>query len=257
MKELKILKQIKLSDPEKKELFNRVQEKAGISPKSPYTSKPGYFYEFSFLVHNKYAKVAILACLILFLTSATAYASLDTLPGDLLYPVKTKFVEKVADLITFSSEGQAKRDTQKIKRRIEEFEKLAEKGKVTENNTKSLEKNINENLDDFDHNLKEIKNRKKDKKEENTEMEDNLEIELESDLEEHAEKIIEIRKNEKVKDKKALESVLEHAKSRREKILEEKEEIEEEETKNKENENKDEDGDEGGDASRVLEVLEL
>jgi hypothetical protein len=213
IKELKNLKKIKLSDLEKKNLFTRIsnsiqKEDAKIKFNYPV---PSPFFRFSFIFESRYVKVGVMAVFILFLSSATTFASLDTLPGDLLYGIKTSVVEKIPSLFYISPESRAKDNSKKIEKRIDEFEKLAEKGRLTEENTKKIEKNINKNLGDFDQNIREIKERAIGKEDKNY-----LEKDLESRLEKRTEKIKKIREDEKVSDKRALQSVLERVDSGRE-----------------------------------------
>lgn len=220
MKEFKKLKEITLSDSEKRSLFERIStsiKKESSDTKLKY-STPSPFFRFSFLLESRYVKVGILAGLILSLTSATAFASLDTLPGDLLYGVKTNVVEKIPAVFHRSAESKAKDNSRKIERRVDEFEKLAEKGRLNKKNTKKLEKDIQKNLGDFDENIREIKNKKAELRKENYEKEF-LETELESKLQRHSEKIEKIREQIKKEEnsyesdstKDALESVLERA----------------------------------------------
>ena len=213
LKELKKLKEITLSDSEKRNLFERISN--SIQKEDPDTklnyATPSPFFRFSFLLESRYVKVGIMAVLLLSLTSATAFASLDTLPGDLLYGVKTNLVEKIPTIIHRNPERRAKDNSKFIEKRIDEFEKLAEKGRLTEENTKKIEKNINKNLGNFDQNIREIKKRRVEKEDKNY-----LEKDLESRLEKRTEKIKKIRENEEVSNKRALQSVFERAHSSRE-----------------------------------------
>lgn len=238
IKELKKLKELKLSDTEKKDLFNRISasiRESGGDVKFNYPI-PSPFFRFTYIFESRFVKAGLMAMFILSLSGATAFASLNTLPGDLLYGVKTKVVEKIPSLLAVSPESKAKYNTKKIEKRVEEFEKLAEKGRLTKEHTEKLEKDINKNLGDFDKNIKEIKNKKKEKKEEEkkddseevysslmqepeTETEEDeileLEEELESKLREHSEKIEKIREEDGAGPAtEALESVLERARSR-------------------------------------------
>jgi hypothetical protein len=222
-RELKNLRKIKLSDTEKKDLFNRVSASirandSGVNFKYPV---PSPFFSFAYIFESRLVKVGSMAMLILIMTSATAFASLNTLPGDLLYGVKTNVVEKIPTILHTSPEARAKDNSNKVEKRIEEFEKLAERGRLNEENTKKLEKNITKNLGDFDENIREIKNKKLDNAGEgrarlfSTDSKEPLEAELESKLERHSEKIQKIRESDGDSTRHALESVLERARSTR------------------------------------------
>jgi hypothetical protein len=207
---IKNLKDIKLSDSEKKNLFNRIsdsiaKESPGNALRYPVRSP---FFSFSHFLQYRYVRLGTLSIFILLLTSATAFASLDALPGDFLYGVKTNVVEKIPSLFIINPEDQAKDDYKKIETRIGEFEKLAEKGKLTDEKTKTIENNIDKSFSDFDRNVKEIKD-----KTDTTEGKNRLEKELEDNLEKHTEKIKKIRDEGEQSNKNALQSVLERAHS--------------------------------------------
>jgi hypothetical protein len=225
IKELKKLKEIKLSISEKRNLFDRISSsisKEDLDVKLSYPI-PSPFFRFSFLFQNKHLQVGILAIFVLSITSATAFASLNSLPGDLLYDVKTNIVEKIPNLFYVSSESKAKDSYEKIDKRIHEFEKLAEIGRLTEKNKEIVEEKIDQNFNDFDKNVRKIKNKEK----KITEEKNYLESELETTLEKHTEKIRKIREN-KEEDRRALQSVLERAPSFHEKENDDEEKKEKE-----------------------------
>ena len=206
MNEFKKLKKIKLSDTEKKDLFNRVlntikKDDENIEINYPV---PSPFFRFSFLFESRRAHVLVFSFFAVFLFSTTVFASLNTLPGDLLYAVKTNVVEKISDFVYITPESQAENNLKKIEKRIDEFEKLAEQGKLTEENTKKIEKNIDKNFVDFDHSVGKIK-------EDTEENKNRFEKTLESRLQEHTEEIKKIREDKRVPNERALQSVLERA----------------------------------------------
>ncbi len=67
----------------------------------------------------------ILLALMLTFTGGTALAASGALPGDLLYPVKVNFNEKVRGAMAVSNEAEAKFQADLAARRLEELEKLA------------------------------------------------------------------------------------------------------------------------------------
>jgi hypothetical protein len=219
MNKLKKLKNLKLTDREKRELFARVKSSINKLPDSGEAHfeypVPSPFYRYAFFPHTAFMKAGVLALLVLSFSGATAYASLGSLPGDLLYGVKINVVEKVSKIAAFTPEGRARVETVRIERRIAEFEALAEKGELTEEHTKVIEKNIDQRLKNFDRNVSVLKERTGKDKERIHE-----EKELDEKLERHAEKIFRIRE-EKTKDKHALEAVLQRVEARREEIKEE------------------------------------
>lgn len=201
MKNLKILKQIKLAESEKDELFSRILKSTG----QPALNKPiksPYDHFFGFFSSTK-VKVA-LALVVFSFTSITTYASLNSLPGDILYPIKTKVLEKVADAVTFSSESKARRNSIKLERRIKEFEDLAEKGRLDEKKVRSIEFDSEKELNKFDKNIKKIPD--------DTEVKKHLNDDLENKVDKHREKIIKIIDDNKSINKKTFEAVLNRGK---------------------------------------------
>ncbi|MEX2054152.1 MAG: DUF5667 domain-containing protein [Candidatus Colwellbacteria bacterium] len=67
----------------------------------------------------------ILLALMLTFTGGTALAANGSLPGDLLYPVKVNFNEKVRGVLAFSSEAQANFQSEMAARRLGELQQLA------------------------------------------------------------------------------------------------------------------------------------
>ncbi|MFA6520300.1 MAG: DUF5667 domain-containing protein [Candidatus Paceibacterota bacterium] len=224
MHELKKLKDIKLSDLEKKELFKRISNtilKKDSDTKLSY-SIPSPFFSFS--IRSSFLKVGFSAIFLLSITSATAFASLDALPGDVLYGVKTNFVEKIPNFIYFTPESRAEYSFKKIENRVDEFERLSAKGKLTKEKTERIEKDLNKNFNDFDENIRQIRERAKDNNNINR-----LEGELEVSLEQHSEKIKKIREKEREENKQALESVIERVRNRKENKQKNEENIKHEE----------------------------
>jgi hypothetical protein len=232
MRKLKKLKNLKLTDSEKKELFLRVQSSIRKLPDSAEANfeypVPSPFYRFAFFPRSTFVKAGVLALLVLSLSSGAAYASLGALPGDLLYGIKVNVVEKISKITALTPESRARAETMQIERRINEFEKLAEKGELTEERTKIIEKNIDERLRDFDRNVSDIRQKpgKADKR--TLEEED-----LDSRLEKHAENIVKIRE-EKAPNKRALETIIRRVETQRE------------EKQKEENEEKGQEGEERG-----------
>jgi hypothetical protein len=233
MNKLDPLKQIKMTDSEKKELFKRVTNSIHRleGDKKPDFNYPvqSPFYRFTFSFHSVYMKAGVLALLVLSTSGATTYASLRTIPGDLLYGVKINVVEKVSRMAAVTPEGRVRTETAHIERRVKELEKLVEKGELTDEDSKIIEENINDRLDNINKALLEIAEKEEPQdldaakidtdstisitateviSEKNEKEENETEV-LEKKLEKQAEKIKELREREEVKDKNVLQSVLE------------------------------------------------
>lgn len=83
----------------------------------------------------------VLASFALALTSV-AYTAEMSVPGETLYAVKTAVFEPIRDQITLSPEEKLEWETEKIERRIEEAEALAEEQKLDDEKTAELEEKI-------------------------------------------------------------------------------------------------------------------
>jgi len=80
------------------------------------------------LLTNKLTKMAFLLIVVM-LTGGVSFASNNALPGDILYPVKIRVVEKVEGALKISAEAKARWDTELAVRRLQEGEKLVAAGK--------------------------------------------------------------------------------------------------------------------------------
>lgn len=82
--------------------------------------KSDLFFGFN-LLFSRYAVVPIVA---FFLLAGTSYAAQNSLPGDLLYPVKTNVNEKVAGVFATTPLAKAKREAVLLERRLDEAREL-------------------------------------------------------------------------------------------------------------------------------------
>lgn len=170
MKQIRSIKEIKLSKSEKDNIYSRILAKAGIeqkSVKSPYVFK-GFF-------SSEQVRFVYATLVIFFVSGGTALASLNAMPGDILYPVKTNIIEKVPDAFAWSSEAKAKRNTIKFEERVKEFEVLAEKGKLNEQTATHIDLEVRKELDAFTKNVKAIDEDREKRKE----LDDELQIKIE------------------------------------------------------------------------------
>ncbi|MHB1330893.1 MAG: hypothetical protein ACYCY6_02925 [Minisyncoccota bacterium] len=107
--------------------------------KSPYVGKISVFG----LTMTRRLQFALIASFIFLLsTSSVVYASGESLPGDLLYPVKISIVEPVLDVVNSGRGKEVDWAEEKVIRRIEEAEKLADKEELTDKQAEAIEKKI-------------------------------------------------------------------------------------------------------------------
>jgi len=137
----KILEKLNKINIESKKISLTKEEKSSVrnilisySKKSPYYSgiiSSRRLFDFVFL-SNKKVLISAFIILILILGTGTSYAAEGSLPGDMLYPIKVNVNEQIAHLTSFTSESKAKLNTKIIKKRLEEADRLASKGKLNE-----------------------------------------------------------------------------------------------------------------------------
>jgi len=95
------------------------------------------------LFHLKFAATFVIAAIVI--TSAgggVAYAAEDTLPGDLLYPVKVNVTEPCRERMHFNKDTRARWAEKRLKRRLSEAEALLNRGEVTDERMEWIQKRI-------------------------------------------------------------------------------------------------------------------
>lgn len=119
---------------------------------SPFWARP-VFYNYSFGV-----------LLLLFVVGGGASLSAErAVPGDLLYPLKTKVNEPLRGAVIINQVRKIDWESEKIERRLEEAEVLSGQEDISEKNLQEIEKNIDKSLESLDKTLEknEEKNSKK------------------------------------------------------------------------------------------------
>ncbi len=130
------LKNIRLSETEKKAIFKNIMS-APIE--SPYVKRSPIFIS----IFASHARVFVAASLVFVVSfGGVIYASDDALPGDVLYPVKTAVVESVLDVVYSAPEKKLVWEEEKVERRIAEAEKLIEKDELDDDKLAQLEARI-------------------------------------------------------------------------------------------------------------------
>lgn len=133
------IKNIRMTNAEKTHMLKSI---LSLPIKSPYMEHVSVFT----FINSNYARIAWTVCFIFALTfGGTVYTSGASLPGDLLYPIKTKVVEPVLDIVNNTPIEKVAWEEEKITRRIEEAEALAEDGRLDEKKLKKLEREIEKN----------------------------------------------------------------------------------------------------------------
>lgn len=200
-------KKIELTPEEKKEIRDKLVAVIKSRP-SPYVPvKSPYVF--------KFRKTLAFIAIILVIASgvSVSFAAEQSLPGDLLYPVKIKVNEGIGGLLARSDEEQIRWLVKTAERRIEEAEKMAAMGKLNDKAAAKIEDNL------------EMKTEKLKSKLNSPEIKGNLGIgaEVASDLENSLaahEEVMKKLSNENENNKKDLNSILSNVRQAAETVRE-------------------------------------
>ncbi len=82
--------------------------------------------------HHFFRSGVVVALLLVVTVGSVSAAAEQTIPGDYLYPVKTRVNEKVTEAFSLSTESKIKHATKLVDRRLEEAEKVVKKERLSE-----------------------------------------------------------------------------------------------------------------------------
>ena len=178
-KEIDQIKKVSLTSGEKSKMLHNISLYADFHMPVQNT-----YFLFSFWNHslNKKLSYAIASLLIVMLSCGSAvYASEQSLPGDLLYPIKTQITEPIITAMAVTPEQKAIVETKFAERRLREAEKLDKIGRLTP----KIKQEINDRLERNFSKYYEIKNTIE--KEKNTRENDTVQKDFERKINVHAE----------------------------------------------------------------------
>lgn len=153
MKELNIqkgidqIKKVSLTSEEKSKMLHNLSLYADIHQPIPTTHSLFSFFNIS--LNRKLATVMASVMITIILGGSAVYASEQSLPGELLYAVKTKVVEPIKMAMATTPEEKAKVETELADRRLGEAEKLDKMGKLTPALNQKINKTFDNHVDDF------------------------------------------------------------------------------------------------------------
>lgn len=131
--ELKNLKDMKLDENAKLRIKSSLDMHIATYVPKKITSPYHHYFHYSY----KMAFVSLV--LVLSISLGTAYASQSSLPGDMLYQVKTDITEPIIKLTKKTKKDKESFDLYLADKRIKEIEELVKEGTITED---KLEKNL-------------------------------------------------------------------------------------------------------------------
>ena len=99
-----------------------------------------------------------LSFLIIIIAGAGIAGAENSLPGDLLYPIKTEINEKVRERLAISETAKTGYETGRIERRLEESEQLMLKGSIDKAAENLAKENLTQKIDFIKNKLETVKN---------------------------------------------------------------------------------------------------
>ena len=160
------LKKIHLEKDEKDALRARLLSEIHKTPfQSPYKNNN----QWSILLHQNLSKkmLTVFACLVLLVTfSSVTFASESSLPGDMLYTIKTKINEPILRAVKAVTPAKSVNfETQIFEKRLIEAEELDQKGHLNEEKKKQIKTQLTDQNDRLENAVEQLVNTNKEKKE--------------------------------------------------------------------------------------------
>ncbi|HNW71737.1 MAG TPA: hypothetical protein PKZ36_03090 [Candidatus Paceibacterota bacterium] len=211
------IKSISMTEEEKDKIFEFVL--SSKAEQKPIVSPWGSYFFVSIVKKNSFAFYAMAVLLVFILGGGgTVYASLNSLPGNSLYPLKVKIIEPLRTTLTFSLEKKAQYESNLAVKRLVEAEILASNNELDS----VKEKQINNLLEKHTTALNEAIN--KVVKDESKEKIHEIATIFQNEMNIHAQ-ILDIVKENNKKEEKKIEKTEEIQIKKEEKIQPEKKEI--------------------------------
>ncbi len=139
-KGIKEIKEITMTENEKqsvlRNIFNSPQYNKEQIIKSPW----GVYAFVSLMKRNQLAYYVVIPLIIILSGGGVVFASQDSLPNDILYPIKVKILEPVEGALTFSQTEKAKYQSKLAKTRLVEAQTLAKEKKLDDSTEKKINK---------------------------------------------------------------------------------------------------------------------
>ncbi len=151
------LRSLSMTSSEKERVFRAIME-APVPSRFSFASLRMVVF-----AHQRLVVVAAAFVLIVGAGGGTLFASKLALPGDTLYPVKTRVAEPLRAVATFSSQAEAELQIATINERLEEAETLAARNDLDDEKQLTLSTLLEEHNDRFTKAVKTVARKDKDK----------------------------------------------------------------------------------------------
>jgi tetratricopeptide (TPR) repeat protein len=135
------LRQVKLTAAERRRMRGQILRAMNHSSE-PWHQRVLQWWQAALTTSATKRQMAVSALLVIFLAGGTSVAQSaeSTLPGQLLYDVKINLTEEVRASFSSSAEDRAVWDIERVTRRLEEVERLANQANVSTNVISKLDK---------------------------------------------------------------------------------------------------------------------
>lgn len=175
------IKEFSLTNKEKSKMLHNLS--MHVDSHMPVPSPFSIFPAFDTSLGRKLTFTLASILVALLIGGSAAYASENSLPGDLLYPVKTKIVEPIKLALASSPEAKAKVETELADKRLQEAETSDKLGRLTPELKKDLNDEFNSHISKYYEIKKEIE---KDQSTSSLEETGKIQTELDNKINQHA-----------------------------------------------------------------------
>jgi Domain of unknown function (DUF5667) len=142
-KGIKDIKNINLSSDEKEDMFSHIDLYMKENPLKVDSPRVIIFGNFLTQFKSyKYSYSIAFVIILFFISIGAIQASEKALPGDALYPIKTKFVERVISAIKITENSKIEYEEERIVKRLKEVHELAKKGEFKNEKRIQIEKGV-------------------------------------------------------------------------------------------------------------------
>jgi hypothetical protein len=138
------IKKITMTDSEKERIYRNILNHT----KAPVRSH--WSFTFSLFTQNSRMVYAFIIPLIIILSgTGAAFASTDSLPDSILYPIKVNVLEPIEGALNVSLKSKAKHESKLAEKRLAEAETLASMGKLDKTNEEKINKLLSKHTEDL------------------------------------------------------------------------------------------------------------
>jgi hypothetical protein len=137
---IKDLKEITMTENEKQSVFLNIFNSPVYKDEERVKSPWGVYSVVSLMKRNQLAYFVVIPLIIILSGGSVVFASQDSLPNDILYPIKVKILEPVESALIFSQTEKAKHQSNLAKTRLVEAQTLAKEKKLDDSTEEIINK---------------------------------------------------------------------------------------------------------------------